>query len=310
WQLPHHGRYRRIAYDPIGFLLALAMFVPFQYLVNEGERRDWFNDPNVTLAAIAFVVLAAIFAYWQRSAGRHPFIDVRILGNRNLVVGLAISAILNLAGYSTTLLIQYAQLDAGFSPTEAGIVVGVRIAGIALGVFATGALVIRGLTTPRTAFVVGTVAYLFGLFAVGNLMTSTEDLAAYLPLTIAVGLAQGVANQPLAPMIFGSVAAADLPMGLIFYKLAPQIGLSVGNALSQRMLDVVSAQRLSDLAGDVTLQNTAAAAFVQDGHASQLSSLVAGQAMTLAYGDVTRWLAVIGVAALVLVLFMRVAHRK
>jgi DHA2 family multidrug resistance protein len=310
WQLPHHGRHHRIPYDPIGLLLAVAMFVPFQYLVNEGERRNWFEDGNVTLATIALIVLIATFVHWERKLAPHPLFDVRILKRRDVALGGAIAVFLAIAGYSTTLFVQYAQADAGFSPTEAGLVVGGRIVGIVIGVFAIGTAVLRGWTTARSAIALGGVVYLAGVFALASLMTSTEDLAAYLPLTLAVGLIQGVANQPLPGLTLGGLRQGDFAMGLVAYKLGPLLGFSIANAFSQRTLDVFSAQHLSDLAGDVTLQNAAVAAYVHDGGGSRLASLVAAQATTLAYADTTRWLAVLGVGAIVLALFLRVARRS
>jgi hypothetical protein len=76
------------------------------------------------------------------------------------------------------------------------------------------------------------------------------------------------------------------------------------------MLDVFSAQHLSDLPPDMTPQNVAVAAFVHDGGGSRLSALVAAQATTLAYADAARWLAVLGGGAIVLALFLRVARLK
>jgi hypothetical protein len=90
------------------------MFVPFQYLVNEGERRNWFEDGNVTLATIALIVLIATFVHWERKLAPHPLFDVRILKRRDVALGGAIAVFLAIAGYSTTLFVQYAQADAGF----------------------------------------------------------------------------------------------------------------------------------------------------------------------------------------------------
>jgi MFS family permease len=42
---------RQYRFDVTGIALSLVMFGAMQYLANEGERRNWFDDPSVTFAA-------------------------------------------------------------------------------------------------------------------------------------------------------------------------------------------------------------------------------------------------------------------
>lgn len=309
-KLPHDDTHRRIPYDPIGWALALAMFVPFQYLVNEGERRDWFADPHVTLAAIAFPVLLAAFVAWQRRYAPHPFLDLRILANVNVAAGTSIAGVLALAGYSTTILLQYAQADAGFSPTEAGWVIGMRVLTIAVAVPAVGLAVLARRINARVAFMSASALYVAGLAVVALLMTSDSDLDAFVPLTLAIGLFQGIANQPLPGIVFGGLRPGQFPFVLVLYKLMPLIGASLGSAAAQRMVEVDDARRLSDLAGGVNLHDPGIDAYVGSGGMHELGSLVAQQATVLSYADVTVWLALFGVVVLPLALLLRLPRRS
>jgi DHA2 family multidrug resistance protein len=308
-KLPRDDTHRRIPYDAVGFVLAIAMFVPFQYLINEGERRDWFSDPHVTLAAIAFPILLAAFIVWKRRYASHPFLDLRVLANVNVAVGTTIAGILALAGYSTTILLQYAQADAGFSPTEAGWVIGMRVLMIAVAVPAVGLAVLARWINARVAFMTASALYVAGLAVVALLMTSDSDLKAFVPLTLAVGLFQGIANQPLPGIVLGGLRPDQLPFALVFYKLAPLIGTSLGSAAAQRMVEVDDARRLSDLAGSVTLHDPGIEAFMHGGAVRELGSLVTQQAAVLSYADVTVWVALFGVVVLPLALLLRLPRR-
>jgi MFS transporter, DHA2 family, multidrug resistance protein len=309
-KLPYDPTNRRIPYDPIGLALAVAMFVPFQYLVNEGERRDWFSDPNVVLAAIAFPVLLAVFVFWKRRYAPHPFVDLRVLEQRNVAAGITIALIFALGGYSTTVLIQFAQAGAGFSPTIAAWVVGMRVITIALAVPAIGLAVLARRVSARAALGLGGLLYVLLMAAMSLLLTSGSDLDAFIPLTLAVGLMQGISNQPLPPLVFGGVSPAQLPAVLVFYKLAPLIGTSIGNAVSQRMLDVADANHLSALAGDVTLSAAGASAFTQSSVLQDIGSVVSLQATVLSYADVTMWIALLGLAVVPLVTLIRPIRRS
>ena len=307
--LPRDDTHRRIPYDWIGLALAIAMFVPFQYLVNEGERRDWFSDPNVTLAAIAFPLLLAAFIVWKRRYAAHPFLDLRVLANVNVAVGTTIAAILALAGYATTILLQYAQAAAGFSPTEAGWVIGMRVLTIAVAVPAIGLAVLARWVNARVAFITASALYVGGLAVVAFLMTSDSDLDAFVPLTLTIGLFQGIANQPLPGIVLGGLRTDQLPAALVIYKIAPLIGTAFGSATAQRMIEVDTARRLSDLAGNVTLHDPGIDPYMRSGTVHELGSLVAQQAAVLSYADVTVWLALTGVVVLPLALLLRLPRR-
>jgi DHA2 family multidrug resistance protein len=308
--LPRDEGRQGIRYDPVGLALAVAMFVPFQYLVNEGERRDWFNDPNVVLAAIALPILVGAFVAWKRFFAPHPFLDLRVFALRNVGPGILIATFFAVGGYATTELIAFAQADAGFSPTIASWVVGMRVIAIALTVPAIGLMVLSRRVAARTALGIGGTLYILLMAAMSLLMTSDSDLDSLIPLTMAIGVLQGISNQPLPGLVLGNLPPAQMPIVLAFYKLAPLIGTSIGNAFAQRMLDVADANHLSELAGDVTLSQAGVTTVAQSSAAEQIGSVISQQAMVLSYADVTLWVALLGLLAIPFVALIRPAVRR
>jgi MFS transporter, DHA2 family, multidrug resistance protein len=304
------GRHQSNPYDAIGFALAVAMFVPFQYLVNEGERRDWFNDPNVVLAAIAFPILLGALVVWMRFFAPHPVLDLRVFSLRNVAPGIMIALLFALGGYSTTEMIAFAQSDGGFSPTIASWLVGMRVIAIAVAVPAIGLLVLAQRIAARTALAVGGTLYLVLMGAMSVLLNGESDLDSLIPLTLAIGVLQGISNQPLPGQVLGGLPPGQMPIVLAFYKLAPLIGTSIGNAFCQRMLDVADANHLSELAGDVTLSQAGVTTVAQSSAAEQIGSIVSQQAMVLSYADVTLWVALLGLLAIPFVALIRPAVRR
>ena len=50
-----------------------------QYVLDEGERYDWFGDTNITITAVIAVLSLAAFAYWELRVVKNPIVDLRIL---------------------------------------------------------------------------------------------------------------------------------------------------------------------------------------------------------------------------------------
>lgn len=285
--------------DLVGVAIALVAATSFQYLVNEGERRNWFDDPNVTLALIVFTIAAIAFALWKLGFSRHPFVQLQLLGRTPFFLGSTSALLLSLSQFSGIAFVQFAQSPAvQLSPTWAGGLYALRIVSFALAISIVGIFVILRKVNVRVVLTIALLGFAALTLLQTNVMTATADFDAFVPFALLIGLAQGAANQPLPLLVFGSLSRAEVPVGAIIYKMAPLIGTSIATAFSQRFLDVRTAQHLSDLAGGVNLASPDIADFVRSGGAHTLTALVNEQASVLAYDDVTR---VFAVAAILII---------
>lgn len=302
---------KRRPFDFIGLAVIAVAATAFQYLVNEGERRNWFDDPNVTLALVVLIIAIVTLALWKLRFSRHPFVNLRMLNNRPFVLGALCAGLLSLAQYSGTLFVQYAQSPAvEMSPTLAGGLFALRIIGFAVAIFAVGMAVITKKLNVRFALTGALLAFAVLSFAQANIMTATADFDAFVPTALLIGLAQGAVNQPLPLLVFGSLTQAELPMGAIIYKMAPLLATSIGNAFSQRLLDTHTAQHLSDLAGSVTLSRPDVATFAEHGGTHALAAYVGQQASVLAYDDLTRLFALVALLIIPILYFIPLPGEK
>src|SRR5437762_2095899 len=77
----------RIDFIGIG-LLALGLSC-LQYVLEEGQKNDWFNDPLITRLAITAAISLATMIWWELSPRNSaPVVDLRVLKNRDLSSGL------------------------------------------------------------------------------------------------------------------------------------------------------------------------------------------------------------------------------
>lgn len=272
---------RRIRHDFVGLAISVVAIVAFQFCVNDGERRDWFDDAGIRVAAVLAIVFGAAFLWWKLFVTRRPYFNVRVLSNLGLLLGASTLGLLAIPQYNATILNAGAQAVMGFSPTEGGWLLAERVAVFCVAIPATGLLILNRVMTPRFAIITGLVIFGATIWASAELITSGSDNTTFAAIGIAIAISQSMINQPLPALIFGGVAPNDSPMAAVVFKFAPLVGGGVIGALTQHALTVATAQHLSDLAG-----------VAQGAAAGSLRTLVATQATTLAYADVMRSLAI------------------
>jgi MFS transporter, DHA2 family, multidrug resistance protein len=85
-------------------LLSMAGFLgALEYVLEEGPRKDWFDDSTITLFAIVSALSAAVF-FARVLTTRQPIVDLRAFSNRNFALGSLFSFVLGIGLYGLTYL--------------------------------------------------------------------------------------------------------------------------------------------------------------------------------------------------------------
>ena len=76
-----------------------------QYVLEEGQQDDWFNDPLILRLSIVSAICLAIMLWWELSPrNKAPVVDFRVLKNRDLSVSLFLFISLGFGLYGGTYL--------------------------------------------------------------------------------------------------------------------------------------------------------------------------------------------------------------
>jgi DHA2 family multidrug resistance protein len=114
----HGERVRRIDYVGLGLIvIGLACL---QYVLDKGERDDWFSSHVITAFAVSAAVTLTAAVVWEL---RHedPVMELRLLKDRNFAVSFAMMFILGLVLYGTTVLLPlFLQTLMGYTAQRAG----------------------------------------------------------------------------------------------------------------------------------------------------------------------------------------------
>jgi DHA2 family multidrug resistance protein len=77
--------------DYIGILLLTVGLGSLQYVLEEGERYDWFDSVAITRLAILAAASLVGLIWWELSPrNTHPVVDFRVLKNKSLTGGLVL----------------------------------------------------------------------------------------------------------------------------------------------------------------------------------------------------------------------------
>src|ERR1700693_108261 len=85
---------RRMPLDIVGLSLLVIGLGSLQFILDEGQRRDWFNDDLIL--ALGCIALAGIvaFVFWELFGTRDPVVDLRALRYRSVAAASAIALVM------------------------------------------------------------------------------------------------------------------------------------------------------------------------------------------------------------------------
>lgn len=61
----------------------MAVFLgSLEYVLEEGNNKDWFNDEHIVIGSVAMVIGAVVF-FWRAFKVDFPVVDIRAFADRN-----------------------------------------------------------------------------------------------------------------------------------------------------------------------------------------------------------------------------------
>lgn len=300
WLRRHVGA---IDWTGIGFLaIGLATL---QYVLEEGQSKDWFHDSLILRLAILSTICLVIFVWWQLTPRNpRPVVDFKVLKNRTLTASLILFVALGFGLYAGVFIFPlFTQIILGFTPTETGLAllpggIATAVAAIVCGKLLNGA---KPLVDPRVLIYVGIAIFCVSMWKLGHLTTQSGLDDTYWPLIIR-GFGLGCLFTPINQIAYGNLdpRIAQQASGLI--NLSRQLGGSFGIAVIGTYVANHAASHRANLATHLSIYNpvfqeryAAAVAALQahgmsladakQGALEMLNGTVARQALTKSYND-------------------------
>ncbi len=213
----------RLPLDWLGFLALATAIAALQLVIARGQRLDWYESDEIIIetgiAVLAFYVFLA-----HSLTTRFPFLNLKLLLNRNYALGLVLVTVYGMVNFTPIVLLpSLLQTYAGYPDSIIGLIVGYRGIG---GTIGFGCTLLIGRWDPRIGMGLG-----FGLLVVSGLWLMALDLnvdAVTLQLNAMLqGVAVGIIWVPLTVMTFSALESRYLAEAMSVFHLLRNIGSSL-----------------------------------------------------------------------------------
>jgi DHA2 family multidrug resistance protein len=307
------------AIDYLGFGMMAIWLGTLQLVLDKGQEADWFAAGWVRWTAVASVI--ALLAFILREfTDREPIVQLRILANRNFLVGTVITCIYGFVLYGVTAILPlYLQTLMGYSAMKSGLTVTPRGVGSLLSMIVVGILV--NYIDGRILLASGFAIFGYSSFLLSHINFAISMGSIAWPNFIN-GFAGGFIFVPLTTMAMGLLRKQEIGNAAGIYNLLRNTGGSIGIASVTTMLVRGAQTHQNYLASNISAENPTAMALLQglqeklclggasayDAHQQAMGAIyqsVQKQASLLAYADNFRLLGFLSLLCIPLALLFQ-----
>jgi DHA2 family multidrug resistance protein len=226
----------RRPFDWIGFPLISAMLFCFTYVLSQGSRWDWFEEPRIVWLTLIGTVALLVFVGRQTIARRGGLLDFTVFLSADFSFAFVVSFVAGAALFGSAYLIpSFAISVLAFRPTDAGLLL--LPSG---GLFIVSLLVSAFLMQARHVPPIATVPFgiLMIMVAMWMLSGSTSESGAddMMAAILLRGLSLGFLFLSIALIAFDKLENRNLASGIGLFNAGRQLGGLVGMAGLQTLI--------------------------------------------------------------------------
>ncbi|HEU4641125.1 MAG TPA: DHA2 family efflux MFS transporter permease subunit [Gemmatimonadaceae bacterium] len=229
---PAHQK-RPESMDYLGIALLAVSVGAIQYVLEHGQREDWFDSPFITSLVITGVVGGALLL-WRELTTRHPVIDFRVLRHRQMWVGTLLGVIMGVGLYAMALTLPlFLQSNLHMTAEQTGFVMlpGALVTAVAMAV--AGRLTNR--VDARLLIAAGAAVFSLAAWQLSKITGASGSGDFFWPLILR-GVGLGLMFVPLTTLTLAELAPTELSQGAGLYNFFRQLGGSFGIAVIATLL--------------------------------------------------------------------------
>ena len=125
WSILRHRESKKVKLpiDAIGLALLVVGVGSLQFMLDNGNEKDWFNSPIIVIAGLVSVISICFLIPWELT-DKHPVIDLHLFERRNFRVGTVVIGVAYFALSGVNVIFPlWLQTTVGYTATWAGLAV-------------------------------------------------------------------------------------------------------------------------------------------------------------------------------------------
>src|ERR1700733_10002009 len=230
---PYFRNAKVSAFDRYGFAALVIWTGCLQVVLDKGQEDDWFGATWIRWA-VFFLITSFIYFCWHCWKHKDTIVDLKVLKDRNFLLGCALIFFFGIGIYSTvTVLPLFYQERLGYTAFTAGLVVAPRGIGAICGMPIIGYL--SNKVDPRWLLTFG--FFTFGLTTLyfGNVTLDLSPTTLLLPILI-TGFGLSFVFVPISTAAYGTLRNDQIGNASGLFNLMRNIGGSIGISIASTLL--------------------------------------------------------------------------
>ena len=309
--LPETPREAERPLDWIGFGTLSIFIGALTLMLSRGERADWFASTEIVL--LGAITLGGLYVFVVHSmTTRRPFIDSRLLTDRNYVVAVILMFFHGIYNFLPLFVLPLLLNGVmGYPLRTIGVLISMRAFGVVIGVSVIARLVDR--VDPRILVVFGFVCLMIPQWA----MSGWNQEVGWWDITWAMilqGIGSGVPYVTISTVAFSTLPTGLRTEGMSFFHLVNNLGIAMGATLIFNLVARFSQASHASLTPHVSPFNELFRSDApgqpwdlgQQTDLAALSAEIERQATMIAFNNAFFVSLVIGLAVMPLILLLRV----
>jgi len=230
--LEGYNKRNPISFDWTGFLALSTAIICAQLIFDRGQRMDWFEAPEMVICATVGALAFWIFVAHCLTAP-NPFLNPRLLLDRNFAIGITIAFVMGMLSFTTLTLVPTMLHDLRGYPDNA---VSTLIAARGLGNWMAFLVIVKFTkVAPRLAIACGMALQAGAGFWMAQFdinMTESDIFWSHM----LQGFGQSIAFTPMTVMAFSTLPASQVTEGSAVFTLMRNFGSSLFISITVMML--------------------------------------------------------------------------
>lgn len=221
-------------FDWFGAISMAGFLGALEYVLEEGPRWDWLEDPTIELLAVISTVSAVAF-FIRALTARSPIVDIRAYANRNFALGSMFSFVIGIGLFGLVYLYPlYLARIRGYDALMIG--EAMFVSGLAMFLSAPVVSSLMRRIDPRLMIAAGLVIFAISPWLMASL-TKDWDFWELLWPQIFRGVGLMFALVPITDVALGTLPAHRLQNASSLFNLSRNLGGAVGLAIINTLLD-------------------------------------------------------------------------
>ncbi|NUO65008.1 MAG: DHA2 family efflux MFS transporter permease subunit [Gemmatimonadaceae bacterium] len=252
--------------DWLGIGLLTVGVGALQYVLEEGNAKDWFESNLILRLTILSAASLITMLWWELTPrNKHPVVNFRVLKNQQLAASIFLFVSLGFGLYGGVFIFPlFAQGILHFTPTETGLAMlpgGLATGATALfcGAMLNGA---KPKADARVLITIGIALFVLSMWQLGHLTTAAGEPDVRAALIIR-GLGLGFLFAPINNVAYASLKPSEAQQASGLINLSRQLGGAFGIAILANYVTKHTAMHRVDLVSSVVAGSAATDARLQ-----------------------------------------------